>query len=60
MRILRLSLANFRNYIRLEVAFPGGAIVLAGPNAQGKTSLLEAIYFSPTPVRRWPKRPPAD
>jgi DNA replication and repair protein RecF len=45
MRIVRLSLANFRNYIRLEVAFPAGAIVLAGPNAQGKTSLLEAIYF---------------
>jgi DNA replication and repair protein RecF len=45
MRIVRLSLANFRNYIRLEVAFPGGAILLAGPNAQGKTSLLEAIYL---------------
>lgn len=45
MRIVRLSLANFRNYIRLEVAFPAGAIVLAGPNAQGKTSLLEAIYL---------------
>jgi DNA replication and repair protein RecF len=45
MRIVRLSLTNFRNYIRLEVAFPAGAIVLAGPNAQGKTSLLEAIYL---------------
>ncbi|MFN2297847.1 MAG: DNA replication/repair protein RecF [Anaerolineales bacterium] len=44
MRILRLSLANFRNYIRLETAFPRGAILLAGPNAQGKTSLLEAVY----------------
>jgi DNA replication and repair protein RecF len=45
MRILRLSLANFRNYIRLEIAFPRGAILLAGPNAQGKTSLLEAVYL---------------
>jgi DNA replication and repair protein RecF len=45
MRILRLSLANFRNYIRLETVFPRGAILLAGPNAQGKTSLLEAVYL---------------
>jgi DNA replication and repair protein RecF len=45
MRIVRLSLSNFRNYIRLETAFPRGAILLAGPNAQGKTSLLEAVYF---------------
>ncbi len=45
MRIVRLSLSNFRNYIRLETAFPRGAILLAGPNAQGKTSLLEAIYL---------------
>ncbi|MBN1438205.1 MAG: DNA replication/repair protein RecF [Anaerolineales bacterium] len=45
MRIVRLSLANFRNYIRLETAFPRGPILLAGPNAQGKTSLLEAVYL---------------
>jgi DNA replication and repair protein RecF len=45
MRIVRLSLTNFRNYIRLETAFPSGAILLAGPNAQGKTSLLEAVYL---------------
>jgi DNA replication and repair protein RecF len=45
MHILRLSLTNFRNYIRLETAFPRGAILLAGPNAQGKTSLLEAVYL---------------
>jgi DNA replication and repair protein RecF len=45
MRIVRLSLVNFRNYIRLETVFPAGAILLAGPNAQGKTSLLEAVYL---------------
>jgi DNA replication and repair protein RecF len=45
MRIVRLSLTNFRNYIRLETAFPRGPILLAGSNAQGKTSLLEAIYL---------------
>jgi len=41
----RLSLTNFRNYIRLEVELPPGVVVLMGDNAQGKTNLLEAIYY---------------
>jgi DNA replication and repair protein RecF len=45
MRIRRLSLHNFRNYIRLEATFPDGPVLLTGPNAQGKTSLLEAVYL---------------
>jgi DNA replication and repair protein RecF len=45
MHIRRLSLTNYRNYIRLELSLPRGAILLAGPNAQGKTSLLEAVYL---------------
>jgi DNA replication and repair protein RecF len=45
MQIRRLSLTNFRNFVRLEVEFPPGMLVLAGANAQGKSSLLEAIYF---------------
>jgi DNA replication and repair protein RecF len=48
MRITHLSLTNFRNYARLEMPFPPGAIVLYGDNAQGKTSLLEAIYYLAT------------
>ena len=52
MYITRLSLANFRNFVRLETDFPLGPTLLVGANAQGKTSLLEAIYtltgaFSP-------------
>ena len=45
MYITHLSLANFRNFIRLETDFPLGPTLLVGANAQGKTSLLEAIYY---------------
>jgi DNA replication and repair protein RecF len=48
MRIEHLSLKNFRNYTRLEARFPEGNILLHGQNAQGKTSLLEAIYYLAT------------
>ncbi|MCZ7540813.1 MAG: DNA replication/repair protein RecF [Anaerolineae bacterium] len=48
MRLEHLSLQNFRNYARLEVTLPDGPILLHGANAQGKTSLLEAIYYLAT------------
>lgn len=48
MRIEYLSLTNFRNYARLELPIPAGNMVLHGANAQGKTSLLEAIYYLTT------------
>jgi DNA replication and repair protein RecF len=49
MHIDHLSLTNFRNYARLELSLPQrNPIVLHGANAQGKTSLLEAIYFLAT------------
>jgi DNA replication and repair protein RecF len=48
MQIDHLSLKNFRNYAHLELSFPTGPIVLHGENAQGKTSLLEAIYYLAT------------
>ncbi len=48
MQVRRLSLTNFRNYSRLELDLPGGVILLHGDNAQGKTNLLEAIYFLAT------------
>jgi DNA replication and repair protein RecF len=43
-----LSLTNFRNYVRLDLDLPAGTIVLQGANAQGKTNLLEAIYYLST------------
>jgi DNA replication and repair protein RecF len=46
MHIEYLSLTNFRNYARLEVSLPANRpVVLHGDNAQGKTSLLESIYY---------------
>jgi DNA replication and repair protein RecF len=49
MHIEHLSLTNFRNYARLELSLPATSpVVLHGANAQGKTSLLEAIYYLAT------------
>lgn len=48
MHLTHLSLTNFRNFARLDVDLPRRAVVLVGNNAQGKTSLLEAVYFLAT------------
>ncbi|MCS7283917.1 MAG: DNA replication and repair protein RecF [Anaerolineae bacterium] len=48
MYIRSLSLENFRNYVRLEISWPQGPILLVGGNAQGKTSLLEALHVLAT------------
>jgi DNA replication and repair protein RecF len=48
MRIRYLSLTNFRNYARLELTLPERPLILHGSNAQGKTSLLEAVYLLAT------------
>jgi len=46
--IRHLSLTNFRLYARLESSLPTGPLILVGTNAQGKTSLLEALYYLAT------------
>jgi DNA replication and repair protein RecF len=48
MRLTHLSLHNFRNYVRLDLALPPGVSILQGDNAQGKTNLLEAVYYLAT------------
>ncbi len=48
MHLTHLSLTNFRNFSRLDLDVPTGTILLVGQNAQGKTSLLEAIYMLAT------------
>ena len=48
MRLTHLSLHNFRNYVRLDLDLPLGVTLLVGDNAQGKTNLLEAIYYLAT------------
>ena len=41
----RLRLTNFRNLTHLDLAVSPGVTVYYGPNAQGKTTLLEAVYL---------------
>jgi len=48
VHITHLSLTNFRNYRRLELSLESGATLLHGRNAQGKTNLLEALYYLAT------------
>ena len=45
MRLTHLSLTNFRLFSRLDMDLPRRILLLLGANAQGKTSLLEAIYY---------------
>jgi DNA replication and repair protein RecF len=48
MLLTHLSLTNFRNFARLDIDVPGGPVLLVGGNAQGKTSLLESVYYLAT------------
>lgn len=45
MRLRRLVVRGFRNLADLEVELPPAGLILLGANAQGKTNLLEAIYY---------------
>ena len=45
MIINHLSLSGFRFFKRLELSFPSHINIIVGRNAQGKTSVLEAIHF---------------
>jgi len=48
MFLTHLSLTNFRAFTRLDMDVPRRILLLVGDNAQGKTSLLEAVYFLAT------------
>ena len=48
MLLTHISLTDFRNYARLDIEVPHGPLMLVGGNAQGKTSLMEAIYYLAT------------
>ena len=45
MQIDKLRLKNFRNYCDLDIEFNDRLNIIIGNNAQGKTNILEAIYF---------------
>ena len=48
MRLNQLVLCNFRSYADCEIDFTDRVNLIVGENAQGKTTLLEAIYFLST------------
>ena len=43
LRLVRLSLANFRNYTQATLSLEPRSVVLTGHNGSGKTNILEAI-----------------
>jgi len=45
MRIKNLVLKNFRNHKDLNLQFNDDFVIFFGPNATGKTNLLESLYF---------------
>ena len=45
VHLSHLTLTNFRNFIQLELDLNPGVCVFFGANAQGKTTLLEAVYL---------------
>ena len=45
MKLYKLNLKNFRNYVDLDINFNDKLNIIIGNNAQGKTNILEAIYF---------------
>ncbi len=48
MRVVGLTLRNFRGYGSAQVDLGPGLTVISGPNGAGKTNLLEALYFGCT------------
>ena len=48
MILRHLTLLEFRNYASLQQEFSPSLNVLVGPNAQGKSNLLEAVYLLAT------------
>src|SRR5699024_7358625 len=45
MFLKNVNLKNFRNYSFLEFEFKKNKTLFTGKNAQGKTNLLEAVYY---------------
>ena len=45
MKVLKIALNGFRNYEWETVDFSENTNIICGDNAQGKTNLLEAVYY---------------
>ncbi|WP_281883258.1 DNA replication/repair protein RecF [Paenibacillus sp. YYML68] len=44
MHLKKISIENYRNYEHLELSTDAKVNIIVGPNAQGKTNLLESIF----------------
>jgi DNA replication and repair protein RecF len=45
VKLTDLTIRNFRNIASLDIELPETGVVIIGGNGQGKTNLLEAIYY---------------
>ena len=45
MKLLRIGLKNYRNCTDLDIEFKSRKTLIIGKNAQGKTNILESVYF---------------
>lgn len=46
MQITELTLRSYRSYGTLHLAFDPGVQIFLGANAQGKTNIIEALYYA--------------
>jgi DNA replication and repair protein RecF len=58
MRFLSAELTDFRNVVSARLEFSPGFTLLIGPNGQGKTNTLEALYLLSAlrPLRNVPRK----
>ena len=45
MLIKKIKLLNFRNYEKIDLDFSSGINIIYGKNGQGKTNLIESIFY---------------
>ena len=48
MRFTRIWLTDFRSYCHLDLELPPGTSLFVGANGEGKTNLLEAVFYLAT------------
>jgi DNA replication and repair protein RecF len=48
LRVVRVTVRDFRGYHVADARFGSGLTVITGPNGAGKTNLIEALYFGCT------------
>jgi DNA replication and repair protein RecF len=53
MKILKLKLNNFRQFKKKEILFKEDMTAISGPNAIGKSTIIEAIYMLSTGLSPW-------